>query len=47
MESQNSTGKLSEHSYTLNAFLSPKGSELGLTGFKEICSPISLVCLEI
>ena len=39
--------KLPEHSSTLNAFLRPKGSELGLTYFKEICSPISLVYPEI
>ena len=43
MESQNITGKLPEHSSTLNAFLSPSGSEFGLTYFKEICSSISLV----
>ena len=36
-------GKLSEHSSNLNAFVSPNGSEFGLTYFKEICSPISLV----
>ena len=43
MESQNKTGKLPEHNSTLNAFLSPKGLEFGLTYFKEICSPISVV----
>ena len=40
-------GKLSEHSSTLNAFLSPNGLEFGLTYFTEICSPISLVYLSI
>ena len=47
MESQNKTIKLSEHSSTLNAFLSPKGSEFGLTYFKKICSSINLVYPEI
>ena len=41
------TEKLSEHSFTLNAFLSPNGSEFGYTYFKEKCSPISLVFLAI
>ena len=41
------TGKLTEHSSTLNAFLSPKGSEFGLNYFKEICSPINLVYPKI
>ena len=44
MESQNRTRKLPKHSFTLNAFLSPKGSGFGLTYFKEICSSSSLVC---
>ena len=44
---KNKTEKLPEHSSTLNAFLSPKGSEFGLTYFKVICSPISLVYLVI
>ena len=44
---KNRTEKLPEHSSTLNAFLSPKGSEFGLTYFKEICSSISLVYPEI
>ena len=35
------TEKLPEQSSTLNAFMSPNGSEFGLTYFKEICSPIS------
>ena len=39
--------KLSEHSSPLNAFLSPNGSEFGLTYFKDKCSPISLVYLGI
>ena len=43
MEPQNRTGKLPEHSSTLNAFLSLKGPEFGLTYFKEICSPMILV----
>ena len=44
---KNRTEKLPEHSSTLNAFLSPKGSEFGLTYFKEICAPINLVYLKI
>ena len=42
MESQNRIGKLPEHNSTLNAFLSSKGLEFGLTYFKEICSTIIL-----
>ena len=44
---KNRTEKLSEHNSTLNAFLSQKGSEFGLTYLKEICSPIGLVYPEI
>ena len=40
-------GKLPEQSSTLNAFLSPKGSEFGLTYFKQIGFPINLVYLNI
>ena len=44
---KNITEKLPEHSSTLNAFLSPNGSEFGYTYLKENCSPISLVYLAI
>ena len=44
---KNRTEKLPEHNSTLNAFLSPNGSEFGLTYFNEDCCPISLVYLEI
>ena len=44
---KNRTEKLHEHSSTLNAFLSPNGSEFGYTYFTEKCSPISLVYLAI
>ena len=47
MGSQNRIGNMSEHSSTLNAFLSPKGSEFGYTYFKAICSPISLVIQKL
>ena len=33
--------------FTLNEFLSPKGSEFGYTYFKDICSPISPIYPEI
>ena len=45
--SKNRTEKLSKHNSTMNAFLSPNGSEFGLTYFNEDCSPISLVYLAI
>ena len=32
---------------TLNEFMSPKGTEFGYNYLKEICSPISLIHLEI
>ena len=41
------TEKLPEHNSTLNAFLSPNGSEFGLTYLNEDCYPISLVYLKI
>ena len=44
---KNITEKLPEHNSTLNAFLSPNGSEFGLTYFNVDCSPISLVYLAI
>ena len=44
---KNITEKLPEHNFTLNAFLSPNGSEFGLTYFIEDCFPISLVYLKI
>ena len=43
--SKNKTEKLLEHNSILNAFLSPNGSEFGLTYFNEDYSPISLVYL--
>ena len=42
---KNKIEKLPEHSSTLNAILSLKGWEFGLTYFKEICYPISVVYL--
>ena len=44
---KNRTEKLPEQSSTLNAFLSPNGSAFEYTYFKEKCSPIGLVYLEI
>ena len=44
---KNRTEKLTEHNSTLNSFLSPNGSEFGLTYLNEDCFPISLVYLEI
>ena len=44
---KNRIEKLPEHNFTLNAFLSPNGSEFGLTYFNEDSFPISLVYFEI
>ena len=44
---KNITEKLPEHNSTLSAFLSPNGSEFGLTYFNEDYFPICLVYLSI